>query len=196
MFPLFSAASRRAARHALVPRAASVACAVLAAVTLSACSPRYDWRTVNDDAGRYSVSFPGKPALDTRDVDIGGGAHWPMRMQTASVKDAVFAVGAVALPDTRATSRQAALDFVTQGIARNVGTPGTSREVRIQGTDGRPLPAREWRASGQIPGTRQQRAVIARFVATDTRVYEAVVIAEHAPPDAEVRQFLDSFRPF
>ncbi|MCY0387133.1 hypothetical protein OVY01_07785 [Robbsia sp. Bb-Pol-6] len=177
-------------------RAAATTLTVALTVALGACSPRYDWRTLDDDTGRYSISLPAKPSLDIRDVDIGSGARLPMRMQTASVKDAVFAVGAVVLPDAQPATRQAALDFVTQGIARNVGPDGASRDVQIKGADGRLLPAREWRASGLVPGTKQSRTVIARFVATDTRVYEAVIISEQALPDEEVRQFLDSFKPF
>lgn len=177
-------------------RAAGIALAAVLTVMLGACSPQYDWRTLNDEAGRYSVSFPGKPSLDVRDVDVGGGVRLPMRMQTASVKDAVFAVGAVALADARPASRQAALDFVTQGIARNVGPGGASSDVQIKGADGRTLSGHEWRASGPVPGTKQSRTVIARFVSTDTRVYEAVIISEHTPPDREVRQFMDSFKPF
>ncbi|MGI4983673.1 MAG: hypothetical protein ACRYGL_10180 [Janthinobacterium lividum] len=177
-------------------RAVGIVAAAALSVMLGACSPKYDWRTLNDEAGRYSVSFPGKPSLDVRDVDIGGGVRLPMRMQTAAVRDAVFAVGAVALADARPASRQAALDFVTQGIARNVGPGGTSHDVQIGRADGRTLAAREWRASGLVPGTKQSRTVIARFVSTDTRVYEAVIISEHMPPDEEVRQFMDSFKPF
>ncbi|MGI4856840.1 MAG: hypothetical protein ACRYHA_07985 [Janthinobacterium lividum] len=177
-------------------RAIGVALAVTSTVMLGACSPKYDWRTVNDDAGRYSVNFPEKPSLDVRNVDVGGGVQLPMRMQTASVKNAVFAVGAVVLPDAQPATRQAALDFVTQGIARNVGPGGTLSAMQVKGADGRTLAAREWRSSGLVPGTKQSRTVIARFVSTDTRVYEAVIISEHAPPDEEVHQFLDSFKPF
>ena len=54
-----------------------------ACALLLACSPRYDWRTVQSAEGGYSVDYPGKPTAEARPVII-AGQRLPMTMQAAS----------------------------------------------------------------------------------------------------------------
>ncbi|MGF2507827.1 hypothetical protein ACQUWY_19585, partial [Ralstonia pseudosolanacearum] len=68
-----------------------------ACALLLACSPRYDWRTVQSAEGGYSVDYPGKPTAEARPVII-AGQRLPMTMQAASIDGTLFAVGVVELP--------------------------------------------------------------------------------------------------
>ena len=179
----------------LPARSAAAFAGLAVALLMTACSPKYDWRAVNDDTGRYAATFPGKPSLDERSITV-DGRDLPMRMQTASVDEVVFAVGTVVLPEGAASLHSSVQTFVEQGIARNIGSPIAPTDVEITAADGRKLAGREWRAEGLIPGTKQGRSVIARFVSTDTRVYEAVIVSEHPPKKELIDQFFDGFKPF
>ena len=60
--------------------------AVCAALALCACSPRYDWRTIQSGDGAYAALYPGKPSNAARDVTI-AGRKLPMTMEAARVRE-------------------------------------------------------------------------------------------------------------
>ncbi|WP_323122623.1 hypothetical protein [Burkholderia alba] len=184
-------------------RAAAVACASAA---LAACSPAYDWRTVHNDAG-YTVDLPAKPTVEEHPVEI-GGVPMKMRMQAAHLSGAVFAVGSVTLPDDRDTTRHAVLDYLRAGLARNLGAePAVAAvlvplaaggqtagiELRLDGVaqDGG---ARKGNPGGTADTARARKMVVARLVARGRHVYQAIVIADTAPPVEQLDQFFGSLK--
>lgn len=165
---------------------------VVALGGVSACTPTYDWRTVmNNDKG-YTVDFPAKPGNDQRAVQI-GGAPMPMAMQTAEAGNAVFAVGTVMLPDDRQATQNAALDFLRDGLARNVGATPDAHPVQIPLAAGGKVAGLEMKVSGAAGAQHETRTVYARLVAHGPHVYQAAIIASQPLPPEQVDQFFSSF---
>ncbi|MEC3766065.1 hypothetical protein [Cupriavidus sp. SS-3] len=189
---------------AAAPRWSLTCCAALLALALCACSPRYDWRTIQSGEGGYAALYPGKPTSAARDVTI-AGRKLPMTMEAARVDDTLFAVGVVTLPADDEALRREALAAMQAGLLANLGTlsgePRT-RPVTIMSADrpGRPLAGLELQASGVSPQDQSPRRLSARLVAVGTRAFQAVVLesgeaARDARQAEQVEQFLGGFHP-
>jgi hypothetical protein len=160
---------------------------------LAACSPTWDWRTVTNDAGGYSVDLPAKPRSDQRDVEI-DGTRMHMRMQTAEVDDVLFVVGTLQLPDARPETQQRALAFLRAGLARNVGATPDARDVAVPVATGGSVAGVEMRLRGRAGQKAQSRTIHARLVARGARAYEVAIVGRAEPPVEQVDQFFLSFR--
>ncbi|WP_404992428.1 hypothetical protein [Cupriavidus pauculus] len=180
-------------------------CAVLWCA-LSACSPKYDWRTTISNDGKYAALYPGKPTSAARDVSI-AGRRMPMTMEAARIGETLFAVGVVTLPTNDAELRREALASMQAGLVANLGahpdTPPHARQVTVMSAAQPPvaLDAVEVSVAGVSPQDRAPRRLTARLVATGSHVYQAVVLeAGDAARDArqaeQVEQFLGGFHPF
>jgi hypothetical protein len=153
--------------------------ALLLAMTLSACSPKYNWRDYRSDDAPYSVLFPGKPATQTRAIQL-GELQLSMVMTAADIDGVVFAIGSAQLAD--ATQAPAALAAMQSAMANNIGATITSSKTLASG-------AQEIDASGAA------RRLIGRFIAKDRRIYQVVVIgpAQKIAPET-VETFFSSFK--
>lgn len=161
---------------------------------LVACSSKYEWRTITNDDGRFSVMYPAKPALDERTLPIAGRAL-KMQMQAAKVGDAMFAVGAVQLPSADPALQRAVLDALETGLARNVGIDEKPSKIQVPLTeDGQFVDGEAIAGRGQVAGRSEHRIVAARFAARGQRVIQAVVISDKDIPAEQVSQFLESLR--
>lgn len=129
-----------------------------ACALLLACSPRYDWRTVQSDEGGYSVDYPGKPTAEARPVII-AGQRLPMTMQAASIDGTLFAVGVVELPADDPIWRQNAVAALRAGLAGNLRGHVATRDIAVKSAAQPPvsLPAVELVAQGTV-GTIRRRA--------------------------------------
>lgn len=91
----------------------------LALWALAACSPQYNWRVVpNTDVG-YMATFPDKPALVTRTLDL-IGLQVPMTLHAAQVEGLYFAVGTVPLQGELQGQGLALRDALAQAVANNI----------------------------------------------------------------------------
>ena len=164
--------------------AACFACALL----LAGCSPKYDWREVHGTNISFRAVLPGKPALHTRPVDL-GGIRVPMTMAAADVDDVTFAIGVAELPD--AIKAVAALPAMKAAMVRNIG--GSIRRETASAAGTSPMTI-DIEAIGNN-GLRQQ-LLIARFIAQDTRVYQLIVVGREKNISREaVDTFFTSFKP-
>ncbi|MGV7246015.1 MULTISPECIES: hypothetical protein [Burkholderiaceae] len=165
------------------------------AVALLACTPAYDWRTIQNNDDAYEVTFPAKPRSDARDIEI-AGKPMHMKMQTAEAGDAVFAVGTVDLPNGDAATQQAALDFLQQGLARNVNAAPTAHPVQIEIAAGGKLPGSEIEVNGTRDDgqNRETRQIRARFIAKGMHAYQLAIVSTKAPPAEQIDQFFSSFK--
>jgi hypothetical protein len=168
-------------RRAFVVGCACVACA--------ACTPAYDWRTLHSDAG-YSVDLPAKPTVEAHQVEI-GGVPMEMRMQAAHLSGAVYAVGTVMLPDERDATQHAVLDYLRAGLARNLGAEPAVKPVLVPLAAGGQTAGVELRLDGAGAA---RKIAVARLVARGRHVYQAIVIADAAPPDEQLEQFFGSLK--
>jgi hypothetical protein len=204
MIRSFSLALKRAFPHTAAPSpralfksAASTTTLVFTAAALLACTPAYDWRTIQNNDDAYEVTFPAKPHSDARDIDI-AGKPMHMKMQLAEAGDAVFAVGTIDLPNADQATQQAALDFLQQGLARNLNAAPAAHPVDIEVAAGGRLSGAEiivsgTSGSGQKSETRQIRA---RFIAKGTHAYQVAIVSTKAPPPDQIDQFFSSFKLF
>jgi len=180
--------------------------AALVIALLAACSPRYDWRTIQSGEGAYAALYPGKPTSAARDVAI-AGHKLPMTMEAARVDDTLFAVGVVKLPADDPALRREALASMQAGLAANLGLhagePVRTRTVTIRSAaePARQLDGVELQVSGVSPQDKSPRRLTARLVAVGPRVYQAVVLesgdaARDQRQAEQVEQFLGGFHPY
>lgn len=185
--------------------ATGVAVAALAA-GLIACSPRYDWRTIQSNEGAYAALYPGKPSGAAREVAI-AGRKLPMTMDAARIDETLFAVGVVTLPADDAALRQAALESMQAGLLGNLGPHPAeavkTRKVTVMSaaSPAVPLDGVEVQVAAVSPQDQSPRRLTARLVASGVHVYQAVVLeAGDAARDQrqaeQVEQFLTGFHPF
>jgi len=186
--------------RALFKSAASTTTLLFTAAALLACTPAYDWRTIQNNDDAYEVTFPAKPRFDARDIDV-AGKPMHMKMQMAEAGDAVFAVGTIDLPDADPATQRAALDFLQQGLARNLNAAPVAHPVDIEVAAGGRLPGAEIAVSG-ASGTNsngqksETRQIRARFIAKGTRAYQVAIVSTKAPPPDQIDQFFSSFKLF
>jgi hypothetical protein len=173
--------------------AVTVVCVSATGALLAACSPTYDWRTIMNNDDGYTVDLPAKPSDDARQIDI-GGTPMQMAMKTAEAGKAVFAVGTVTLPSDSRETQQTALDFLRDGLARNVGAAPDTHAVQIPLAAGGQVPGLEMTLNGKAGEDKETRTVYARFVAHGKRVYQAAIIASQPLSQDQVDQFFQSFQ--
>jgi hypothetical protein len=169
------------------------ACALAVGCELSACSPTYDWRTIMNNDDGYTVDLPAKPSHDARQIDI-GGTPMQMAMQTAEAGKAVFAVGTLMLPSDDPQTQRAALDFLRDGLARNVSAVPDAHAVQIALAAGGQVAGLEMTLSGKAGEEKETRTIYARFVAHGKHAYQAAIIASQPLPQDQVDQFFQSFQ--
>jgi len=175
-------------------RLSIIALPALAGVMLAtACSPAYNWRTVTDGAEGYAIDLPAKPIADERQVDIAGNAL-PMHVRAAHTEGAVFAIAVVDLPRDDAVLRQAVADGLRTALARNLGASAVERPMQVPVAGGAPVPGVDVVATGRAGEAREQRTIHAWIAARGRHVYQAAVIAAHAPAQEQADQFFGSFK--
>jgi hypothetical protein len=155
--------------------------AVLLALALSACSPKYDWRDYRSNDAPYAVLFPGKPATQTRGIKL-DQLEVSMTMAAAEVDGVIFAVGSAQLPD--AALAPAAVEAMKTALVNNIGASVAGNKSAAAGTL-------------DVEGSRngEPMRLIGRFVAKDKRIYQVIVMgsAKNIEQD-NVDTYLSSFK--
>ena len=165
--------------------------AVLAAILLAACSPKYNWRDYASPDAPYRVMFPAKPASFTRDIDL-DGMRVPMTMTAADIDGATFAVGAAEAPD--AARAQAAVEAMQVALLRNISADVERRSASASASGADSRAATDVDATGKANG--QPIRLAGHFEARGKRFYQVIVMGPpKAMPQDQVEQFLGSFKP-
>jgi len=166
---------------------------LLAAACISACSPKFDWRDYRSNDAPYAVLFPGKPASQTRTINL-DGQEVKMTMTAAEIDGVTYAVGSAQVAD--AGKAQLAALAMKAALVRNI--KGTITSDKVTGTSsgnggGSGQTVIEVEAKGAQNGT--PMLLIGRFIAKDTRVYQVIVMGreKHVISDT-VETFLSSFK--
>jgi hypothetical protein len=153
--------------------------ALMLAVTLSACSPQYDWRDYRSADAPYAVLFPSKPATHTRAIQLGQLAV-SMTMTASDIDGVVFAIGSAQLAD--ATEVPAALAAMRSAMVSNIGGAVTSSKPLSNG-------------GVEVDASGKTLRLLGRFVAKDRRIYQIVIIGPVRQIDAEAAEtFFASFK--
>ena len=171
---------------------------VCALLTLSACTPKYDWREVRGADAAFVVLLPAKATSYSRPVTL-DGKKVTMTMSAAEVDGVTFAVATAKFAD--AAQAQAALIAMKIAMVKNIdGTIKLEKSSTSDKTNGAAvdrISTIEIDASGSA-GTNtggQARRLIARFVARDNRVYQVMMVgsAKAMKPEA-IDTFFTSFK--
>ena len=103
--------------------------AILAlALLLAACSPRYNWREVDVADGRVRAAFPDRVQTETRQLRL--DTHTlSFTLASATVGEAVFAVGSAPLPPEIAADPVARQALGRAPVSCTHLTLPTNREV-------------------------------------------------------------------
>ncbi|MES2162506.1 MAG: hypothetical protein V4476_15210 [Pseudomonadota bacterium] len=163
-----------------------ISLALLLAAALSACSPQYDWRDYRSTDAPYAVLFPGKPASQTRSIQL-DTLSVNMTMTAAEVDGVIFAVGSAQLPD--AAQGPAAIAAMKTALVNNIGATVTSSKSSAD--------ARQATLDVEAKGSQNGEALhlIGHFIARDKRIYQVIVMGrdKHIVQD-QVETFLSSFK--
>lgn len=159
-------------------------------VLLSGCSPQFNWREFTSQDASWQVTFPGKPAAASRDIDL-DGVKTTMTMTAAEVDDIVFAVGEAELGDSAGAS--AGLAAMQAALVRNIGGAVTHSATASSSRNGAMRVSREVEATGTRAG--RPMRLVGHFEARGRRVYQVVVMG----PDKTIKpeqteQFIGSFK--
>jgi hypothetical protein len=160
---------------------------------VAACSPAYNWRTVTDIAEGYTIDLPAKPTIDERSVDIAGNAL-PMHVRAARAEGAVFSIASIDLPRDDAQLRESVVDALRRALARNVQATPIEHAITVPLAQGVAAPAVEVLATGRAGDAHEQRTIHAWIAANGRHVYQAAIIAAHAPPQEQSEQFFGSLK--
>ncbi|MCQ8895492.1 hypothetical protein NQT62_03435 [Limnobacter humi] len=147
---------------------------------LSACSPAFNWRVVpNPDSG-YTATFPDKPALVTRTLDL-ANLKVPLTLQAAQVNGLYFAVGTVPLEGNLKTQQTLLVEALSLALANNIqaGKPALANTTWL----GLPVLDMDSRGKTAKGGA---AFVKARFFEHKGRLFEVIVMGEAEQPDPSV----------
>jgi len=160
--------------------------APLAAALLAACYPELDWREFVWPDGKFAVLFPGKPALESRDIAF-AGSTLRMDMLSVQVSGMAFGVGYADLPASADPAR--AIAEGRDALLRNIGGRTTvERAVELPGARGL-----EFEAEGAAQEAKMRLA--ARVLVGSARYYQVVFIGRAERAGAvDAGLFLNSFR--
>lgn len=167
-------------------------------LSISACTPKYDWREVRGTEAPFTVMMPSKPSVHARSVNL-DGLDVTMTMTAAEVDGTVFAVGTAELPD--ATKAQQALVAMKIAMVKNINgeikKEKTSATAQATGSTTMQTTSVDVEAVG-LPaagGSGPQRLLVARFTARDRTVYQAIVVGKEKSVSRDaVETFFSSFK--
>jgi hypothetical protein len=133
---------------------------ILISLSLAACTPSLDWRTVRSDDLLYEALYPGKPSRAEKTVMF-NDQKLTMTMEASRVNDTLFAVGVINIPATaKGIDLKALKDFLQNGMLSNLKTDHAPMPITISvKTAGQPsydLPAQEWVIQGLGPDGQQR----------------------------------------
>jgi len=162
------------------------ATAALAATTLAACSPTFDWREARPAGSGAVLMFPCRPQQQQRDVSLAGSVV-TMRMDACSAGGANFALATLDAGDPRRVTPELAA-LRTQLLAHLGAATAEQHPLVLAGATPNPESVR-LHAEGKRPdGTR----VVAEgaFFVKGLTLYQATVLGADGGPG---REAIDTF---
>ena len=194
----------------LISRLFSYLCLLL---TLSACTPTFDWRTVRSDDLMYEALYPGKPSRAEKTM-LFREQKLTMTMEAVKVKDGLYAIGVIQVPPELRSSANISqlLEFIQSGILSNLKTSqaATTQAITINtsGQASEKLPAKEWVIDGLGPDgqRRLMRTRLVQRVFSDGQIliYQQTILQtltsnqdlEKTLSSDEHSMFLSGFKPY
>lgn len=163
----------------------------LCLVSLCACSPKFDWREVNDADAPYVALFPAKPNYHTKELEL-DSIRVKMTMTGAEVESLSFAIAYAKIETAGNTTEQnqraqeRVLMAMQSGMIKNIqGRLITQPTNPIKNTI---------QAVGRSPSGKEIK-LVARFVSHGSYVLQVVMLGDEKSFTPEhVDMFFGSFK--
>jgi len=165
-----------------------MATTLLATMLVSACSPKFNWRDYRSNDAPYTVQFPGKPAQQTRTVDL-DGQQVSLTMAATEIDGTTFAVASGELPD--AAHAQMAMQAMKTAMVKNIDGVVSSDKVSAV-SSGNAGGAQQTSIDIEAKGSQNGASMLlsGKFIAKDKRVYQVIVVGHEKQV---VRDTVDTF---
>ena len=130
-------------------------------LTVSACSPTLDWRTVRSDDLLYEALYPGKPSRAEKIV-VFDGQKLTMTIEASKVENSLYAVGVINIPKDIAQKFDANsfMKYLQTGMLSNLkNSPAPIEKTVTIKTAGQPsidLSAKEFLIQGDGPDAKKR----------------------------------------
>ena len=166
---------------------------ILATIFITACSPKFDWRSVQDSTSPYTVLMPGKPSEMSREIQLGSQTV-TMHMTATQIDGVNFAVGAAKMSD--ATQAQMTISIIKNNLVQKMAGHITHEKTTVANTDGKITFNDEFGAlSSPNNMAASPTRMLGRVVAHDAWVFQVLVVGPEKDINKEaVETFLTSFK--
>jgi hypothetical protein len=150
-------------------------------LTVSACSPTLDWRTVRSDDLLYEALYPGKPSRAEKSVMF-DGQKLTMTIEASKVGNSLYAVGVINIPKdiSQKFDTNSLLKYLQTGMLSNLKNSSAPVEktvsIKTAGQSSIDLSAKEWLIQGDGPDVKKRllrfRIVQRQFPDGQIQIYQ------------------------
>jgi hypothetical protein len=150
-------------------------------LTVSACSPTLDWRTVRSDDLLYEALYPGKPSRAEKAVMF-DGQKLTMTIEASKVENSLYAVGVINIPKdiSQKFDTNGFVKYLQTGMLSNLKNSPTPIEktvtIKTAGQASIDLSAKEFLIQGDGPDAKKRllrfRMVQRQFPDGQIQIYQ------------------------
>lgn len=130
-------------------------------LTVSACSPTLDWRTVRSDDLLYEALYPGKPSRAEKSVMF-DGHKLTMTIEASKVENSLYAVGVINIPKdiSQKFDANGFIKYIQTGMLSNLKNSPAPIEktvtIKTAGQSSIDLSAKEFLIQGDGPDAKKR----------------------------------------
>jgi hypothetical protein len=150
-------------------------------LTVSACSPTLDWRTVRSDDLLYEALYPGKPSRAEKSVMF-DGQKLTMTIEASKAENSLYAVGVINIPKdiSQKFDTNGFVKYLQTGMLSNLKNSPASIEktvtIKTAGQSSIDLSAKEFLIQGDGPDAKKRllrfRMVQRQFPDGQIQIYQ------------------------
>ena len=171
-----------------------------ALLTLSACSPALDWRTVRSDDLLYEALYPGKPSRAEKSIMF-DGQKMTMTIEASKVENSLYAVGVINIPKdiSQKIDINGLLNYLQTGMLSNLKNSPAPVEktaiIKTSGLDSINLTAKEFLIQGDGPDAKKRslrfRVVQRQFPDGQIQIYQQSLL-QTISSDVSIEKLIQS----
>lgn len=182
-------------------------------LTVSACSPTLDWRTVRSDDLLYEALYPGKPSRAEKSVMF-DGHKLTMTIEASKVENSLYAVGVINIPKdiSQKFDANGFIKYLQTGMLSNLKNSPAPIEktvtIKTAGQSSIDLSAKEFLIQGDGPDSKKRllrfRIVQRQFPYGQIQIYQQSLlqtIGDEVPLEKLIQtdaheMFFSGFKPY
>ena len=182
-------------------------------LTVSACSPTLDWRTVRSDDLLYEALYPGKPSRAEKSVMF-DGHKLTMTIEASKVENSLYAVGVINIPKdiSQKFDANGFIKYIQTGMLSNLKNSPAPIEktvtIKTAGQSSIDLSAKEFLIQGDGPDSKKRllrfRIVQRQFPDGQIQIYQQSLlqtIGDEVPLEKLIQtdaheMFFSGFKPY